>query len=101
MVDVFMKVFGDDLKDFLVVVFIYKDCLEDEDMIIDDFLKMFDNFLNLWKLIDVINGRYIVIGYKGWEEECVKEVKYILFLIDGIKGKDGWNYYLNDVFKRV
>lgn len=100
-VDVFMKAFGDDLKDFLVVVFTHKDRLEDEDMTIDDFLKTFDNSSNLRKLIDVTNGRYTAIGYKGREEERVKEVKHILSLIDGIKGKDGRNYYSNDVFKRV
>uniref|UniRef100_K1Q0A8 GTPase IMAP family member 4 n=1 Tax=Magallana gigas TaxID=29159 RepID=K1Q0A8_MAGGI len=100
-VDVFMKAFGDDLKDFLVVVFTHKDRLEDEDMTIDDFVKTLDNSSNLRKLIDVTNGRYTAIGYKGREEERVKEVKHILSLIDGIKGKDGRNYYSNDVFKRV
>lgn len=100
-VNLFMKAFGDDLKDFLVVVFTQKDRLEDEDMAIDDFVKTLDKSSNLRKLIDETNGRYTAIGYKGPEEERVKEVKHILSLIDGIKGKDGRNYYSNDVFKRV
>lgn len=52
MVDFLIKVFDDDFKDFLVVVFINKDWLEDEDLSIDDFVKMIDSFLNFWKLID-------------------------------------------------
>lgn len=31
----------------------------------------------------------------------MKEVKHILSMIDGIKGKDGRNYYSNEVFKTV
>uniref|UniRef100_A0A8W8J3X7 AIG1-type G domain-containing protein n=1 Tax=Magallana gigas TaxID=29159 RepID=A0A8W8J3X7_MAGGI len=98
-VDFFMKVFGADLKDFLVVVFTYKDRLEDDNITIDDFVQTMDKSSNLRKLIDETNGRYTAIGYKGREEERVKEVKHILSLIDGIKGKDGRNYYSNDVFK--
>lgn len=100
-VDFFMKVFGADLKDFLVVVFTYKDRLEDDNITIDDFVQTMDNSSNLRKLIDETNGRYTAIGYKGREEERVKEVKHILSMIDGIKGKDGRNYYSNDVFKEV
>lgn len=100
-VDVFMKAFGDDLKDFLVVVFTHKDRLEDDNITIDDFVQTMDKSSNLRKLIDETNGRYTAIGYKGREEERVKEVKHILSLIDGIKEKDGRNYYSNEVFKRV
>lgn len=48
-----------------------------------------------------MKGRYTAIGYKGQEDERVKEVKHILSMIDGIKGKDGRNYYSNEVFERV
>lgn len=100
-VDFFMKVFGDDLKDFLVVVFTHKNRLIDDDITIHDFVKTMDNSSNLRKLIGESKGRYTAIGYKGPEEERVKEVKHILSLIDGIKGKDGQNYYSNQVFQRV
>lgn len=96
-----MKAFGEEFKDFLVVVFTHKDRLEDEDKTIDDFVKTMDISSNLRKLIEETNGRYTAIGYKGREEDRVKEVKHILSLIDGIKGKDGRNYYSNVVFKRV
>lgn len=43
----------------------------------------------------------MVIGYEGEVKKCEEEVKYFLFMIDGIKGKDGWKYYLNEVFKYV
>lgn len=100
-VDFFMKIFGDDLKNYLVIVFTHKYSLEEEDMTIDNFVQTLDKSSNLRKLIDESKNRYTAIGYRGPEEERVKEVKHILSLIDGIKGKDGRNYYSNDLFKRV
>lgn len=96
-----MNTFGDDLKDFLVVVFTHKDRLEDDNITIDDFVQTMDNSSNLRKLIDESNGRYTAIGYKGQDEDRVKEVKHILSMIDGITGKDGRKYYSNEVFLRV
>lgn len=100
-VDFFMKVFGDDLKDFLVVVFTHKNRLIDDNITIDDFVKTMDNSSNLRQLIGDCKGRFTAIGYKGQEEEREKEVRHILSLVDGIKGKDGRNYYSNEVFERV
>lgn len=81
-----------------VVVFTNKDRLEDEDLSIDDFVKTIDSSSNLRKLIDQSKGRYTAIGYRGQEEDRVKEVKHILSQIDSIKGKDGQNCYSNEVF---
>lgn len=100
-VDFFMNTFGNDLKDFLVVVFTHKDRLEDDNMTIDDFVETMNKSSNLRKLIHESRGRYTAIGYKGQKEDREKEVKHILSMIDGIKGKDGLNYYSNDVFKTV
>lgn len=94
-------VFGDDLKDFLVVVFTNKDRLEDVDITIDDFVQTLDNSSNLRKLIIESKVRYAAIGDKWQEEDLVKEVNHILSLIDGIKGKNGRNYYSKEVFKTV
>lgn len=98
-VDFFMRVFGKDLKDYLVVVFTHKDRLEDDDMTIDDFVQTMDKSFNLRKLIDESKGRYTAIGHRGRKEEREKEVKHILSLIDGIKGKDGQNYHSKEFFK--
>lgn len=57
-------VFGDDLKDFLVVVFTNKDRLEDVDITIDDFVQTLDNSSNLRKLIIESKVRYAAIGDK-------------------------------------
>lgn len=101
MIDFYFKIFGKDLKDYLVIVFTRKNLLEDNNMTIDDYVNTLGKSSNLRKLIDESRGRYTAIGYKGREEERVKEVKHILSLIDGIKGKAGRNYYSNDVFRRV
>lgn len=98
-VDFFMKTFGNDLKDFLVVIFTHKDHLEGDD--IDEFVKTIDKSSNLGKLIDESKGRYTAIGYKGRKEDREVEVKHILSMIDGIRGKHGRNYYSNEIFKQV
>lgn len=100
-VDFYMKIFGDDLKDYIVIVFTNKDRLEENEETIDDFVQTIDNSSNIRKLIDECKGRYTAIGYRGREEDRVKEVKYILSLIDSIKGKDGRNYYSNEVFIEI
>ncbi|XP_078340255.1 GTPase IMAP family member 9-like isoform X2 [Crassostrea virginica] len=100
-VDFFMKVFGEDLKDYLVVVFTHKDRLDDENITLNDFVKTMDKSSNLRRLIDASKGRYTAIGYKGKMEERTMEVKQILSMIEEIAGEDGKNYYSNEVFRRV
>lgn len=100
-VDFFMKVFGEDLKDYLVVVFTHKDRLDDENITINDFVQTMDESSNLRRLIDASKGRYTAIGYKGKMEERTMEVKQILSMIEGIAGKDGKNYYSNELFRKV
>ena len=100
-VDVFMKVFGEDLKDYLVVVFTHKDRLEDENITVDDFVQTMDKSSNLRRLIDASKNRYTAIGYKGKMEERTMEVKQILSMIEEIAGIDGKNYYSNEIFQRV
>ena len=100
-VDFFMKVFGEDLKDYLVVVFTHKDRLDDENITVNDFVQTMDESSNLRRLIDASKGRYTAIGYKGKMEERTMEVKQILSMIEEIAGKDGKNYYSNEVFQRV
>lgn len=97
-VDFFMRIFGDKLKDFLVIVFTGKDRLEHDNMTIDDFVKTIDKSSNLRKLNNESKGRYMAIGYEGEAKKREEEVKHLLSMIDGIKGK---NYYSNEVFKHV
>lgn len=70
-------------------------------MTIDDFVQTMDNSSNLRKLINESKGRYTAIEYKGSEEESVNEVKHILSLVDGIKGKNGRNYHSKVIFQSV
>lgn len=100
-VDFFMRIFGDELKDFLVIVFTGKDRLEQDNKTIDDFVKTIDKSSNFRKLINESKGRYMAIGYEGEVKKREEEVKHLLSMIDGIKGKDGRNYYSNEVFERV
>ena len=100
-VDFFMKVFGEDLKDYLVVVFTHKDRLEDENITVDDFVQTMNKSSNLRRLIDASKGRYTAIGYKGKMEERTMEVKEILSMIEEIARKYGKNYYSKEVLQRV
>lgn len=100
-VDFFMKIFGEEVKDFLIVVFTHKNILEQENMTVDDFVQTLDKSSNLRRIIDASKGRYVSIGYKGKTEDRIMEVKQILSIIEKLRGKDGKNYYSNEAFQRV
>lgn len=100
-VDYFMKVFGEDLKNYLIVVFTHKNLLEEENMTVDDYVKTFEASSNLRKLINGCKNRYTAIGYKGNTEDRTLEVKQILSMVEDIAGKDGKNYYSNEGFRSV
>lgn len=100
-VDFFMKIFGEEVKDFLIVVFTHKNQLEEENMTVDDFVQTLDKSSNLRRIIDASKGRYTSIGYKGKIEDRVMEVKQILSIIEKFRGKDGKNYYSTEAFERV
>ncbi|XP_078311097.1 GTPase IMAP family member 9-like [Crassostrea virginica] len=100
-VDFFMKVFGEDLKNYLIVVFTHKNRLEEENMTVDDYVKTLEASSNLRKLINECKNRYTAIGYKGNKEDRTLEVKQILSMVEDIAGKDGKNYYSNEGFLSV
>ncbi|XP_061177021.1 GTPase IMAP family member 9-like [Saccostrea echinata] len=100
-VDLFIKVFGEEVKKFLIVVFTQKDRLDYENMTIEDFVSTMDNNSNLKILLDEIQGRYTAIGYRGEQEDREKEVRHILSMIEKMGENNGRSYYSNDIFKRV
>ena len=100
-VDFFTEVFGEELKNYLIVVFTNKNRLEEDKMTIEDYVKTLDTSSNLRKLIDGCKNRYTSIGYNGKLSDRTLEVKQILSMIEEIVEKDGNNYYSNEVFKSV
>lgn len=100
-VDFFKRVFGEDLKDYLIVVFTHKNLLEADKMTVDDYVKTLDTSSNLRKLIKDSNNRYTALGYMGNTEDRTLEVKQILSMVEDIAGKDGKNYYSNEGFRSI
>lgn len=98
-----MKVFGEDLREYLIVVFTHKDDLEDENITVDEYVQSLNtsSSLSLRKLIDGSKNRYIAIGYKGEEEDRTSEVKQLLSMIEKNVGKNGKKYYSNEVFRSI
>ncbi|XP_062606709.1 GTPase IMAP family member 9-like [Saccostrea cucullata] len=97
----YMNVFGEELKNFLIVVFTHKGRLEDDGMSIEDFVRTMDKDSNIKVLIDEIQGRSTAIGYKGRKEDREKEVRHILSMIKKMGKSNGQAYYSNAMFKRV
>lgn len=97
-VDLFMKVFGDDLKKYLIVVFADKDQLECNDMTVKSYIQTMNKSSNLYKLIEEINGRYVAVGIRDKNE---KEVQEILSMIEVIRGPFGDRNYSNEYFKEI
>nr|XP_022287296.1 GTPase IMAP family member 7-like isoform X2 [Crassostrea virginica] len=93
----FKTLFGDNLKDYLIVVFTHICRLEDQHMSIDQFVETIDKSSNLQKLICKSNKRYIALGNTASEEE----VQNLLGMIEEIKEVNGGKYYSNELFKRA
>ena len=100
-VNFFMKVFGEDFREYLIVVFTHKDDLEEENMTVDDYVQSLNTSSSLRKLIDGSKNRYIAIGYKEKMEDRNFEVKQLLSMIEKNVGKDGKKYYSNEVFRNI
>jgi GTPase Era involved in 16S rRNA processing len=100
-VDFCMKLFGEELKSFLIIVFTHKDKLDADNMSIEDFVSTLDNKSNLKSLINETKGRYTAIGYKGQQSDREKEVRHILSMIEKMGEANGRSYYSNNIFERV
>lgn len=99
-VDGFKKVFGDYLKDLLIVVFTHKNRLERQNTTIEDFVDTIERSSNLRKLIEESGRRFTSIGYKGQIKDREREVKQILSMVNKVR-KNGKICYLSDLRKRV
>ena len=100
-VNFFMNVFGDQLKDFLIVVFTNKDQLDDKNMSLQDYIDTIPSPSILQDLLDLCRNRCIAIGYfKGSQVERETEVRHILSMVDQIKGPND-RFYSSEKFMRV
>lgn len=101
-VDFFMKIFGERLKDYLIIIFSNRDQLEDSKMTISDFIDTIDRSSNLFKLIGDIQDRCVATGHIwGNKNDRETEAKQILSMVENISGKDGKKFYTTAYFKEV
>lgn len=98
-----MKAFGDNLKDFLIVVFTHKNRIEQQSMTVDGFVETIAISSILRKLINDSEGRYAAIGYGGQKKDREKEIKQILSMVDKIRqtGKTYCSDELSEGVKRL
>lgn len=97
-VNMFLTVFGDELRNHLIVVFTDKDQLESCEMTIDSYIETMDKSSKFYELIMKSNKRCVAVGLAGGNE---KEVQKILSMIEEIRGPGGKKYYSNEYFKKV
>lgn len=98
----FEELFGERLKDFLVVVFTNKDQLEHHNKTLSNYIESLDTSSNLYRLIEESNRRCVSVGLvSGTKKNREEEVKEILSKIDEITGRDGNNYYSNPYFEQI
>ena len=101
-VDFFMKAFGDDLKDFLIVVFTNKDQLDEANMTVMDFIGTMESSVNLRRLIRERMDRCISFGYyRGNKESREMEVKQLLATIDYMREQNGKSFLSNNFFNKI
>ena len=101
-VGVFEKVFGERLKDFLVVVFTNKDQLEHHNKTLSKYIESLDTSSNLYRLNEESNRRCVSIGLvSGTKVNREDEVEEIMSKIEEITGRDGNNYFSNQYFVQI
>lgn len=99
-VDLLIKLFGDDLKKFLIVVFTNKHSLDEHNMSIDEFVEIMDRSLNLRNLIEESKRRFIAIGCKEDENHQENEVKQVFSMIKKIIQNEG-KCYSAEIFEKI
>lgn len=99
-VELLMKLFGDDLKKFLIVVFTNKHSLDEQNMSIDEFVEIMDSSLNLRNLIEESKKRFIAIGCKEDENHEENDVKQIFSMINKIIQNEG-KCYSAEIFEKI
>ena len=100
-VEFFLNRFGKNLEKFLIIAFTYKDKLEREEMTVHDYVNTLPHNSALQKLLNRINNRYVVFGYKGKQQDRENEVQDLLNMIDDIMESNGGNYYTNEVYNEA
>lgn len=101
MVKFFMKLFGDKLKDYLIVVFTHKYRLELIEMSLENLVKTINKSSNLHKLIDKNMKLYIALGYTGDIKDSESEARKLLSMIESIGERNGGRYYSTDLRKKA
>ena len=94
--DCLMKAFGENLKDFLIVVFTHKNRLELQNITVDKFVETISISSNLRKLINDSGKRYAALGY----DEQKEDIQQILSMVDEIKEK-GKTYCSEELIEGV
>ena len=100
-VEFFLDRFGKNLENFLIIAFTCKDKLEQEEMSVHDYVNTLSHSSELWKLLNRINNRYVVFGYKGRQEDRENEVQDLLNMIDNMVQSNGGQYYTNEMYNEA
>lgn len=100
-VDFFTKAFGDNLKDFLIVVFSNKDQLEKANMTVIDFINTMKSTSNLRELIRDHMERCISFG-KGENKDLREmDVKLLLTTIEKMREQNRKKFLSNKFFNEI
>ena len=100
-VEFFLKIFGKNLENFLIVVFTNKDKLERDEMTIHEYVQTLPLKSPLSELLKRINNRYVVFGYKGNQQDRENEVQDLLNMIDDMVESNRGHYYTNEMYKQA
>lgn len=97
----FMKLFKDNLKDYLIVVFTHKYRLESLKMSLDEFVKTIEKDSNLHRLIEASRRNYMALGYNGEVKDSASDVEKLLSIIEKIRKQNEGKCYSTDLFEKA
>ncbi|XP_048239400.1 GTPase IMAP family member 4-like [Haliotis rufescens] len=98
-VNYFKKVFGEGLKDYLMVIFTGKDDLDAEETTVENYVKTAPP--ELQRVLAECNNRYMTLNNRASKEEKEAFVKQLIANIDEMVQSNGGKCYTTVMFKKA
>ncbi|XP_078542632.1 GTPase IMAP family member 4-like [Lissotriton helveticus] len=91
--------FGEEAAKYTLVLFTYKDNLEEDKQTIKEYVEEAD--VRLKRLIEKCSNRYCAFNNRATGEEQEQQVSELLKMIDNMVQENGGSYYTQEMFERA
>lgn len=95
----FIKYFGENIYTYSIIIFTYKDNLDEEGRTIFDYMRT--TTPRLRRLINNCNGRVLAFNNRLKGKDCDKQASDLLGMIKENVKKNGYTFYTNEMYEEA